>query len=166
MCTKTVAAVTGSALLTKTTTEEKGVQEMADIMDTISADASLSTLKDYLEKAGMTGTLKGVGPYTFFAPSNEAFERMNVAESLKDPKTLSETLTYHLVAGKHCAKEIGAMDDLYTECGKSLMINLEEGETVVDNAKFVATDIECDNGLIHIIDNVFQPKLSGWYREE
>jgi uncharacterized surface protein with fasciclin (FAS1) repeats len=139
---------------------------MADIMDTIRADATLKTLVAYLEEANLADTLKGAGPYTLLAPNDEAFVRMNIAEFLKDPKTLKETLTYHLVPGRHSAREIGAMDDVATENGKSLTINLDEGETVVDNAKFVATDIECDNGLIHIIDNVFQPSLSGWYRDE
>ncbi len=139
---------------------------MADIMDTLRADATFKTLVAYLEEANLTATLKGAGPYTLFAPNDEAFVRMNIADFLKDPKTLKETLTYHLVAGKHTAKEIGSMDDVGTENGKTLTINLDEGETVVDNSKFVTTDIECSNGLIHIIDNVFQPNLSGWYRDE
>jgi len=139
---------------------------MPDIMDAIRADASLSTLLTSLEKAGLVETLKGAGPYTLFAPNNEAFTRMNIAEALKDPKNLSETLSYHLVAGKYTADGIREMETLGTENGKSLTIALDEGETVVDNGKFVTTDIECSNGIIHIIDNVFQPQLSGWYREE
>lgn len=139
---------------------------MRDIMETIKADASLGTLAALLEKAGLVETLKGAGPYTLFAPDDAAFTRMNIEEALKDPKNLSATLTYHVVAGKHSEKEISAMDTLGTENGKSLTIAVEEGETLVDNAKFVKTDIECSNGVIHIIDNVFQPQLSGWYREE
>lgn len=139
---------------------------MADIMDTLRKDPTFKTLVSYLEEANLAETLNGAGPYTLFAPNDEAFVRMNIAEFLKDPKNLRETLTYHLVSGKHSAKEIGAMDDVATENGKSLTINFDEGETVIDNAKFVTTDIECSNGLIHIIDNVFQPSLSGWYRDE
>jgi uncharacterized surface protein with fasciclin (FAS1) repeats len=139
---------------------------MADIIDTIRQDSSLSNLLTSLEKAGLVETLKGAGPYTLFAPNNDAFTRMNFAEALKDPGTLRETFSYHLVAGKHSADTIREMDTLGTETGKSLTIALDEGETVVDNGKFVATDIECSNGVIHIIDNVFQPHLSGWYREE
>jgi uncharacterized surface protein with fasciclin (FAS1) repeats len=139
---------------------------MADIMETVQANATLRMLASSLEKAGLAATLKGAGPYTLFAPNDEAFKRMNIEESLKDPKTLSSTLTYHLVAGKYTADAISAMETLGTENGKSLTIALEEGETLVDNAKFVSTDIECSNGIIHIIDNVFQPHLSGWYREE
>ena len=139
---------------------------MPDIIDTIRKDASLGTLLASLEKAGLTETLKGAGPYTLFAPNDEAFARMNIGEALKDPKNLSETLTYHLVAGRYTAEAIGEMETLGTENGKSLTVALDEGETVVDNGKFVTADIECSNGIIHIIDNVFQPHLSGWYREE
>jgi uncharacterized surface protein with fasciclin (FAS1) repeats len=139
---------------------------MPDIIDTIRADTSLGTLLESLEKAGLAKTLKGSGPFTLFAPNDEAFTRMNIAEALKDPKTLTETLTYHLVAGKYTSEAIGELETLGTENGKSLTIALDEGETVIDNGKFVTADIECSNGIIHIIDNVFQPHLSGWYREE
>jgi len=139
---------------------------MKDLMETVEIDVSLQTLAASLEKAGLVETLKGAGPYTLFAPNDAAFDRMNIQEALKDTKNLAATLSYHLVAGKHRAVEIAAMDSLDTENGKSLTMYLEEGETLVDNAKFVTTDIECSNGIIHIIDNVFQPQLSGWYREE
>lgn len=139
---------------------------MPDIIDTIRQDPSLASLLAALEKAGMIETLKGAGPYTLFAPDNDAFVRMNVADMLKDPGTLRETLSYHLAAGRHSADAVSELETLVTETGKSLTIALDEGETVVDNGKFVATDIECTNGVIHIIDNVFQPHLSGWYREE
>jgi len=139
---------------------------MKDLMETVEIDVSLQTLAASLEKAGLVETLKGAGPYTLFAPNDAAFVRMNIQEALKDTKNLAATLSYHLVAGKHRAVEIAAMDSLDTENGKSLTMYLEEGETLVDNAKFVTTDIECSNGIIHIIDNVFQPQLSGWYREE
>ena len=139
---------------------------MKNIMETITTNASLQTLAASLEKAGLVETLMGAGPYTLFAPDDAAFVRMNIQEALEDPKNLAAILSYHLVAGKHLAVEIAAMDCLATENGKPLTMYLEEGETLVDNAKFVATDIECSNGIIHIIDNVFQPQLSGWYREE
>ncbi len=141
---------------------------MKDIMETIKADPSLGTLAASLEKANLTEMLKGAGPYTFFAPNNDAFVRMDIAKFLQDPKVLAETLTYHLVPGKYYAREIHEMGSgkLVTETGKSLTVELDEGEVVIDNGKFVATDIECSNGVIHIIDNVFQPQLSGWYRED
>ena len=141
---------------------------MKDIMETIKSDASLSTLATLLENANLVERLKGSGPYTLFAPNNDAFVRMNIGKTVLDPKNLSNTLTYHLVAGKHSFKEIHEMmsGKLETETGKSLTVEMDEGEMVVDNGKFVTTDIECSNGVIHIIDNVFQPQLSGWYRED
>jgi uncharacterized surface protein with fasciclin (FAS1) repeats len=139
---------------------------MRDIMETIKNDATLQKISSSLEKAGLAELLKGAGPFTLFAPNDEAFARMNIEESLQDPENLSATLRYHCVAGKYSAASISAMDSLDTEYGKSLTMNLEEGETLVDNAKFVTTDIECTNGLVHVIDNVFKPQLSGWYREE
>ncbi len=140
---------------------------MPDILETVQANASLGTLACSLEKAGLAAALKGAGPsYTLFAPNDEAFMRMNMEESLKDSKPLSSTLTYYLVAGKYTADAISAMETLGTENGKTLTIALEEGALLIDNAKFVSPDIECSNGIIHIIDNVFQPHLSGWYREE
>jgi uncharacterized surface protein with fasciclin (FAS1) repeats len=139
---------------------------MADIVETIRNDASLGTLLASLEKSGLIETLKGSGPFTLFAPNDEAFVRMNITEYLMDMKNLKDTLTYHVAAGKYTADAIREMDSIGTENGKALTVALDEGETVVDNGKFVATDIECSNGIIHIIDNVFQPQLSGWYREE
>ncbi len=139
---------------------------MQDIFETLSADGSMQTMTKALEKAGMAQLLKGPGPYTLFAPNDEAFTRMNVESVLNDPGTLKSTLTYHLTEGKHTFDDVKGMETLATENGKSLTIALDEGEVVVDNGKFVKTDIECSNGIIHIIDNVFQPHLSGWYREE
>jgi uncharacterized surface protein with fasciclin (FAS1) repeats len=139
---------------------------MVDIIDTIRHDASLGTLLASLEKAGLIEKLQEAGPFTLFAPNDAAFVRMKIAEALMDLKYLTETLTYHLVSGKHTADAIREMETIGTENGKSLTVALDEGDTVVDNAKFVTTDIECSNGIIHIIDNVFQPQLSGWYREE
>ena len=141
---------------------------MKDIMETIKADSSLSSLAAVLEKANFVERLKGAGPYTLFAPNNDAFTRMDIEKTVLDPKVLSDTLTYHLVAGKYSAKELHEMipGRLGTENGKSLTLELDEGDAVVDNGKFVTTDIECSNGVVHIVDNVFQPHLSGWYRED
>ncbi len=139
---------------------------MRDIFATLSADVSMQVLVSAIEKAGMAGVLREAGPYTLFAPNDEAFTRMNTASLLEDPENLKATLSYHLVAGKHTFRDIQKMETLGTENGKSLTIALDEGELVVDNGKFVKNDVECSNGIIHIIDNVFQPHLSGWYREE
>ncbi|MDD2338628.1 MAG: fasciclin domain-containing protein [Geobacteraceae bacterium] len=139
---------------------------MDNIIETICGDATLTKLFSSLEKAGLIETLKGSGPYTLFAPTNEAFTRMNIESMLNDPKELTETFRYHVAPGKFTVEAIGEMETISTENGKSLTVVIEEGETMVDNGKFVTTNIECSNGIIHIIDNVFKPMLSGWYREE
>jgi uncharacterized surface protein with fasciclin (FAS1) repeats len=139
---------------------------MQDILGTLSAETSMQTLVKALENAGMTEVLKGPGPFTLFAPDDDAFSRMNIESMLSDPANLKSVLTYHLVSGKLTAEDIGRMETLATENGKSLTVALDEGGIVVDNGKFVRADIECSNGVVHIIDNVFQPQLSGWYREE
>jgi uncharacterized surface protein with fasciclin (FAS1) repeats len=139
---------------------------MDNIIDTIRGNESLTRLMSSLEKAGLIDTLKGAGPYTVFAPTNESFTRMNIESMLNDPKELSATFTYHVALGKLTAEAIREMETLNTENGKTLTVVIEEGETLVDNAKFVTTNIECSNGMIHIVDNVFKPMLSGWYREE
>lgn len=141
---------------------------MKTISETIAGEQSLSTFADYLDKAGLMAKLQEGAPLTVFAPTDDAFVRMNIGEALKDQQVLVETLTYHLVAGKVSAGEIREMipGKLTTETGKSLTLEMDEGEAVIDNGKFVTPDIECSNGIIHIIDNVFQPRLSGWYRED
>ncbi len=139
---------------------------MQNIYDTLSADAAMKILVKAIENAGMSGSLKEAGPFTLFAPNDEAFGRMNTGSILNDPVNLKATLAYHLVSGKYTFGDLEKMETLGTENGKSLTIALDEGEMVVDNGKFVKTDIECSNGIIHVIDNVFQPHLSGWYREE
>ncbi len=139
---------------------------MQSIFDTLSADASMKTLVKAVEKAGMSGMLREAGPFTLFAPNDEAFGRMNTDSILNDPSNLKATLAYHLVSGKYTFADLQKMETLGTENGKSLTIALDEGEMVVDNGTFAKTDIECSNGIIHVVDNVFQPHLSGWYREE
>jgi uncharacterized surface protein with fasciclin (FAS1) repeats len=139
---------------------------MQDIYNTIKIDKTLHKLLHYLETAGLADTLKSAGPFTLFAPDDDAFIRMDIEKDLVELAKLKETMKYHLVSGKHTADEIREMETLDTESGKSLTVALDEGQTVVDNGKFVKSDIECSNGIVHIIDNVFQPHLSGWYREE
>ena len=109
--------------------------------------------------------LQGDERLTLFAPDNDAFKRMDIEKDLNEPEKLKSILKYHQVSGEFWATNIKEMETLATIEGKTLTIALDEGSTVVDNGKFVKTDIECSNCIIHIIDNVFKPHLSGWYRE-
>jgi uncharacterized surface protein with fasciclin (FAS1) repeats len=134
-------------------------------MEAIEANSSLKTLATALKSAGMTDILKKPGTFTLFAPNEKAFEKMNVEAILADKDKLVSIMQYHLVAEKHSAAELDAKNifTLLTEFGKSLSVYLDENEIMIDNAHIVEPDIECSNGVIHIIDNVFLPQHSGWY---
>ncbi|MGE4544066.1 MAG: fasciclin domain-containing protein [Pedobacter sp.] len=139
---------------------------MPTIMETIAADPSLKTLKKALGiVGGVRERLERTGTLTFFAPNDEAFARLNMEQILGDTAKLTDILNYHLVGEKHFQKEMDVknLDSLVTELGKSLSIYLDENEIMIDNAHLITTDIECSNGVIHIIDNVFLPQHSGWY---
>lgn len=136
---------------------------MKNILDTLVADGSFQTLLEMLQMAGLADMLREPGPITLFAPDDDAFKRVNIEEITADKEKLVLLLTYHVVQGKLTAAEIARDELLLTSSGKSLTVQLEEGIQVIDNAKYVKTDIECSNGIIHVIDNVFLPHLSGWY---
>lgn len=136
---------------------------MKDIIETIGSDSSFSTLSDALKSAKLVETLKGPGPYTLFAPDNEAFTKLNLEEILSDGKKLVETMTYHVVERKVSGEELREIDCSPTLNGKTLAVKVRHGELVVDNGRVKKTDIECSNGVIHVIDSVFLPHLSGWY---
>lgn len=136
---------------------------MNDILKTLTADGSFQTLLSVLKAADLADTLREAGPLTLFAPNDKAFERINLDEITSDKEQLVSLLTYHLVEGKFTAGEIARNEHLMTENGKSLTVQLEEGSQVIDNARYVRCDIECSNGIVHVIDNVFLPRMSGWY---
>lgn len=136
---------------------------MKDIIETIGSDSSFSTLSDALKSAELVETLKGPGPYTLFAPDNEAFTKLNLEEILSDGKKLVETITYHVVERKVSGEELREIDCSPTLNGKTLAVKVRHGELVVDNGRVKKTDTECSNGVIHVIDSVFLPHLSGWY---
>lgn len=136
---------------------------MKDIFETVVADTSFKTLAEALKNADFIDRLKGEGPFTLFAPDDEAFNKLDNSEMLADRKKLVDTLSYHVVEGKLTEEEMRSKDCSPTLNGKSLAIKVKHGELVVDNAKVVQSDIECTNGVIHVIDSVFRPQLSGWY---
>jgi uncharacterized surface protein with fasciclin (FAS1) repeats len=129
----------------------------------VTADGSFQTLVEALNSAELLERLQGEGPFTFFAPDDEAFKKLNLDEILQDRKKLVDTLTYHVIEGKLSGEKIREMDCSSTMNGKTLAIRVRHGELVIDNAKVLKTDIECSNGVIHVIDSVFLPHLSGWY---
>lgn len=130
-----------------------------DIVDTAVAAGSFKTLATALGAAGLVDTLKGKGPFTVFAPTDEAFAKIPKADLdalLKDKAKLTAVLTYHVVPGKVMAKDVKA-GQVKTVQGSSITVTTAGG-VMVDKAKVVKTDIEADNGVIHVIDTVIMPK--------
>jgi uncharacterized surface protein with fasciclin (FAS1) repeats len=132
-----------------------------DIVDTAVAAGQFKTLAAALQAAGLVDTLKGDGPFTVFAPTDEAFAKLpagTLDALLKDIPKLKGILTYHVVAGKVMAADVVKLKSATTVNGQSVKIKAEGGKVMVDNANVVKTDIECSNGVIHVIDAVILPK--------
>jgi transforming growth factor-beta-induced protein len=134
-----------------------------DIVDTAVAAGDFKTLAAALQAAGLVDTLKGPGPFTVFAPTDEAFAKLpagTVEELLKpeNKEKLVAILTYHVVPGKVMANDVVKMTSAKTVNGKSLTITRQNGAVMVDNAKVIHPDIEASNGVIHVIDSVILPQ--------
>ena len=130
-----------------------------DIVDTAVGAGSFKTLATALGAAGLVDTLKGKGPFTVFAPTDEAFAKIPKADLdalLKDKAKLTAVLTYHVVAGKVMAADVKA-GNVKTVQGSELTVSTSMG-VMVNNAKVTKTDIVADNGVIHVIDTVIMPK--------
>lgn len=130
-----------------------------DIVDTAVAAGNFKTLATALTAAGLVDTLKGPGPFTVFAPTDEAFAKVPKADLdalLKDKAKLTAVLTYHVVPGKVMAADVKA-GKVKTVQGSELTLSTMGG-VKVDNANVIATDIVADNGVIHVIDSVLMPK--------
>ena len=134
-----------------------------DIVDTAVAAGSFETLVTAVKAAGLVDTLQGSGPFTVFAPSDEAFAKLpaGTVESLLKPENkdkLVAVLTYHVVAGKVLAADVAGLSEAPTVQGQSLTVSIMDGVPMVDNAHVIKTDIMARNGVIHVIDAVVLPK--------
>ncbi len=135
---------------------------MNDIIDTAIAAGSFKTLAAALTAANLVDTLKGAGPFTVFAPTDEAFAKLpsgTVESLLNDIPKLTAILTYHVVAGKVMAADVMTMDGqaAATVNGATLAISTKDGVKLNDSANVVTTDIACTHGVIHVIDSVLLP---------
>ena len=140
-----------------------GSHSKKDIVDTAVSAGSFNTLVAAVKAADLVDTLKGEGPFTVFAPTDDAFAKLpaGTLEDLLKPENkdkLKSILTYHVVSGKVMAKDVATMKMAETVNGQSFMVNMEGDNVMVDSAKVVKTDIECSNGIIHVIDSVILPK--------
>ena len=132
-----------------------------DIVDTAVAAGSFQTLGTAVQAAGLVDTLKSEGPFTVFAPTDEAFAKLpegTIEALLNDKEKLTAILTYHVVPGKVMAKDVVNLTSAKTANGQEVEIKVWDGKVMIDNANVVATDIEASNGVIHVIDTVILPK--------
>jgi uncharacterized surface protein with fasciclin (FAS1) repeats len=132
-----------------------------DIVETAVAAGSFKTLVAAVQAAGLVETLKGKGPFTVFAPTDEAFAKLppgTVEALLKDKEKLTAILTYHVVAGDVRAAQAMKLTSAKTVNGQSLKVMTKDGVVMIDNAKVVKADIVAKNGVIHVIDTVVLPK--------
>ena len=134
-----------------------------DIVDTAVKAGSFNTLVAAVQAAGLAETLKGEGPFTVFAPTDDAFAKLpaGTLDDLLKPENkdkLAAILTYHVVSGKVMAKDVATMKMAETVNGQSVTVSMEGDAVMIDSAKVVQADVECSNGVIHVIDTVILPK--------
>jgi uncharacterized surface protein with fasciclin (FAS1) repeats len=158
-----IALALALSLLSFSLTASAGSMDKKDIVDTAVAAGNFKTLAAALNAAGLIDTLKGPGPFTVFAPTDEAFAKLpaGTVDELLKPENhdkLVAILTYHVVAGKVMAKDVVKLHEAKTVNGKDVKIMAEGGKVMVDNANVIKTDIACSNGVIHVIDSVILPQ--------
>ena len=136
----------------------------ADVVDTAIAAGNFKTLVAAVQAAGLVDTLKGAGPFTVFAPTDEAFAKLpaGTVDDLLKPENkdkLVAILTYHVVPGKVMAADVAGKELMVKSVqGSEITVNGKDG-VMVDNAKVIKADIVTDNGVIHVIDAVIMPKM-------
>ena len=131
-----------------------------DIVDVAVEAGSFSTLAAALEAAGLVDVLKGEGPFTVFAPTDEAFAKLpegTVEALLADKEKLTAILTYHVVPGKVMASDVVNLSEATTVNGAPVKIMVHGGSVMINDATVTATDISASNGVIHVIDTVILP---------
>jgi uncharacterized surface protein with fasciclin (FAS1) repeats len=160
--TRTTVAVAAVAALALPAQVRANAAEK-DIVDTAVAAGSFNTLAKALQAAGLVDTLKGSGPFTVFAPTDEAFAKLpaGTVENLLKPENreqLKAVLTYHVVPGKVTAAQVTKLDSAKTVNGKSVKIRTSGEAVMIDEATVVQADVAASNGVIHVIDSVILPR--------
>jgi uncharacterized surface protein with fasciclin (FAS1) repeats len=157
-----LSLVVGLALATAASAGDyKMAAGQQDIVDTAVAAGSFDTLVTAVQAADLVETLKGDGPFTVFAPTDEAFAKIpadQLQALLADKEKLTAVLTYHVVPGKVMAADVAGLTEAKTVQGQNLAIDTSDG-VHVGGAKVVKTDIVATNGVIHVIDTVVMPPL-------
>jgi uncharacterized surface protein with fasciclin (FAS1) repeats len=131
-----------------------------DIVDTAIAAGNFKTLVKLVQEAGLVDALRGEGPFTVFAPTDEAFAKLpkaTVDALLKDKEALRQVLLYHVVSGKVTSDQVVNLKSAKTLQGSNIRINASKGKVKINQANVVKADIHCTNGVIHVIDRVILP---------
>ncbi len=132
--------------------------QQQDVVEIAASNDNFETLVAAVQAAGLVETLQGDGPFTIFAPTDDAFARLgdDAIAGLLRPENrdqLTAILTYHVVPGRYTAAQVGGLDELGTVNGQSLSLGIR-----IDDAALTATDIQASNGIIHVIDRVLMPR--------
>ena len=156
---KSIACFLSVAALTLGTARSA---EKKDIVDTAVAAGSFKTLAAALGAAGLVDTLKGPGPFTVFAPTDDAFAKLpaGTVETLLKPENkakLTDILTYHVVAGKVDSKAVTKLKSATALNKKTIKVQVKDGAVILNESKVTKADVNCTNGVIHIIDTVLLP---------
>ena len=150
-------------------TTTTAMQEEADIVDVATEAGSFSTFLTAAEAAGLVETLQGDGPYTVFAPTDEAFAALpegTLDGLLADTEALSQVLLYHVVPGEVMASDVAELESATTVQGEDIAITVDGDSVKANEATVVSTDIVASNGVIHVIDQVIlPPSMSGERRD-
>jgi len=131
-----------------------------DIVETAQAAGGFNTLLTAATQAGLVDTLKGEGPFTVFAPTDEAFAKVPAATLdalLRDKAQLKQVLLYHVVPGRVMAADAAGLDSAKTAQGQSFTITARGGKVMINRATVIKADIAASNGVIHVIDTVLLP---------
>ena len=145
----------------KTSATMTKAEAKMDIVETAINAGSFTTLVAAVKAAGLVEALQGDGPFTVFAPTDEAFAALpegTVEALLKDPKSLASILTYHVVEGKVTSGEVVKLDKAATLNGQEVKIATSDQMVMINDATVVSADIMCSNGVIHVIDKVILPE--------
>jgi uncharacterized surface protein with fasciclin (FAS1) repeats len=156
---KSVVSATIAALALSVSLASAEDAEQKDIIEIAVANGSFTTLVKAVQAAGLVDTLKGKGPFTLFAPTDEAFAKLpagTLDSLLKDKAKLTAILTYHVVPGRVMAADVVKLSYAKTVEGQDVKIDTKDG-VHINGAKVVKTDIEASNGVIHVIDTVLIP---------
>lgn len=159
---RSVVRVIGSVAMLASLAVLPARAQNKDIIDTAVAAGSFKTLAKALNAAGLVETLKGSGPFTVFAPTDEAFAKLpaGTLENLLKPEQKAELrriLTYHVISGRVMAADVVKMRSAKAVSGDTITVMTRDGKVHVDKANVVTTDIAASNGVIHVIDAVILP---------